>query len=145
MWSQQGTAITLILLKNESSFIFLVPLKVIAVVVLTFGGRSSSLSQGELRSNFSSRLGMRGAGGGISEVGSEFCRGISGRWDFAFSWKAATPLEDWSCTDWDTDSEELWDLTGTRWAIWEETESLAGLQQPKLELTAWWKHGLHLS
>lgn len=42
---------------------------------VTFGGMSSSCRNQELRSNFS----MRGGRGGFSEVGSEFCLGISVR------------------------------------------------------------------
>lgn len=83
----------------------------------TLGGMSSSCLSQELRSNLSSRLVMRGGGAGVSEVGSEFWRGISGRWDARPSWKADTPLADWSCRDWEPDMEGLWDFTGTRWAI----------------------------
>lgn len=42
---------------------------------VTFGGMSSSCRNQELRSNFS----MRGGRGGFSDVGSEFCLGISVR------------------------------------------------------------------
>lgn len=47
----------------------------------TLGGRSSSCRSQELRSSLS-RGGARrarGGGGGVSEVGSEFCRGMGGR------------------------------------------------------------------
>lgn len=49
----------------------------------TLGGRSSSCRSHELRSSLS-RGGARrdrgkGGAGGVSEVGSEFCRGIGGR------------------------------------------------------------------
>lgn len=61
---------------------------------------------------------MRGGGMGVSEVGSEFCRGIGGRWGDRLSWKAETPWEDWSCRDCEPVIEEPWDFTETKWAIW---------------------------
>lgn len=85
---------------------------------LTLGGTSSSCLSQELRSNFSSRLVMRGGGMGVSEVGSEFCRGIGGRWGDRLSWKAETPWEDWSCRDCEPVIEEPWDFTETKWATW---------------------------
>lgn len=89
--------------------------------IITFGGTSSSCLSQELRSNLSSRLVMRGGGAGVSDVGSEFWRGIGGRWGDRPSWKAETPWEDWSCSDWDPVIEEPWDFTETRCAIWIKT------------------------
>lgn len=77
----------------------------VSTSVLTLGGRSSSCLSQE-RSNLSSRLATRGGGGGVSEVGSEFWRGMGGRWGERLSWKAETPGEDWSCRDWEPDMEE---------------------------------------
>lgn len=86
----------------------------------TFGGTSSSCLSQELLSNLSSRLVMRGGGAGVSDVGSEFWRGIGGRWGDRPSWKAETPWDDWSWSDWDPVIDDPWDFTETRWAICEE-------------------------
>lgn len=92
---------------------------------LTLGGMSSSLSQAVLsrslslsRSRSRSSLpAMRIGGPGVSEVGSEFCRGISGLGEPALTPSLrAEPV--WSCRDWEPDMELEWVFTGTRWAIW---------------------------
>lgn len=93
--------------------------------IITFGGTSFSCLSQELWSNLSSRLVMRGGGAGVSDVGSEFCRGIGGRWGDRPSWKAETPWEDWSCSDWDPVMEGPWDFTETRCAIWKENSEVS--------------------
>lgn len=88
---------------------------------LTLGGMSSSLSQAVLSRSLSlSRSSlpvMRSGGPGVSEVGSEFCRGISGLGEPALTPSLrAEPV--WSCRDWEPDMELEWVFTGTRWAIY---------------------------
>lgn len=89
---------------------------------LTLGGRSSSLSQAVLSRSLSlsrsrsSLPAVRCGGPGVSEVGSEFCRGISGLGEPTLSPSLrAEPV--WSCRDCEPDIEAEWVFTGIRWAI----------------------------
>lgn len=87
-----------------------------ATPIFTFGGMSSSCRNQELRSNFSTR----GGRGGFSEVGSEFCLGISVRWEVTVraSWNPAIPFVGCSCSDWEAGKEGPWDFTLTRCGIY---------------------------
>lgn len=69
----------------------------------TLGGMSSSCRSQELRSSLS-RGGARrdrGGGGGVSEVGSEFCRGMGGREGEGNAEEEDTPWG--SYRDWEPD------------------------------------------
>ena len=54
---------------------------------------------------------------GLSEVGSEFCRGISCRGEGPEARPSPSAELVWSCRDWEP-GMEVWVFTGTRWAIW---------------------------
>lgn len=77
--------------------------------------RSLSLSLSRSRSRSSLPL-SRSWVPGVSEVGSEFWRGISGLGEPTLTLSLrAEPV--WSCRDWEPDMELEWVFTGTRWAI----------------------------
>lgn len=101
---------------SELNYSLLQVFQVSSYSIFTFGGMSSSCRNQELRSNFSTR----GGRGGFSEVGSEFCLGISGRWEVTVraSWNPAIPFVGCSCSDWEAGKEGPWDFTLTRCGIY---------------------------
>ena len=54
---------------------------------------------------------------GLSEVGSEFWRGISWRGEGPEARPSPSAELVWSCRDWEP-GMDAWVFTGTRWAIW---------------------------